>query len=472
MVQGVEVQDGYLLDRNPADGSLIRKVKMSTSEEIEAAVKKAKAAQLGWALTPLEKRIDMLKKCCANLKEKSDELAEMITSEMGKVNSEAIDEVQGAVDKDRFLDLIKQANLPEKVTESDSDTEAIIVREPLGVVAVLAPWNFPADEILLLALPALAAGNAVIVKPSEVVPLTGAMVVDSLIRGLPEGVAQLLQGDGSVGAALTKSDIQMVAMTGSSATGKRIMSNAADNLKRLVLELGGKDPMVVFADADLDKAAEDAVTFSLYNCGQVCCSIERIYVEKSIKSKFEEKCVGFAKAWKAGKGTEEDSKIGPMVSSMQKDIVSKHVDDASQKGARKLFSGEAPSEGNFYPATVLTDITKDMLIATEETFGPVVCISEFDGSESEAVRLSNDTEYGLSASVYTQDLEKGTRVAALVKAGQVGVNSWPLGIAPAKCPWIGTKGSGFGYHSGMDGWRQFSVPKSIISPTKLPDSKL
>jgi len=466
-VQGVEVQDGYLIDKNPVDGSVIAKVKMSTKEEVSEAVERAKRAQAEWSLKPLEDRVSLLKKCCASLSNQKDGLAEMITAEMGKVLSEAKEEVEGAIDKSEYLDLVMEANKPEVITHGEG-SQAIIMREPLGVVAVVSPWNFPADEILLLALPALAAGNTVVVKPSEVVPLTGSLVVNALVEGLPDGVVSLLQGDGSVGSMLTNSDIQMVAMTGSSATGKKIMATAAKDLKRLVLELGGKDPMVVFADADLEKAATDAVTYSFFNCGQVCCSVERIYVDRAIKSEFESKCAEKAKEWKAGAGSCEESKIGPMVSSMQREIVRKHVGDATNKGAKVLAQAECPqSKGNFFPATVITDVTSEMLIYKEETFGPVVCISEFDGSEKEAVRLSNDTEYGLSASVYTQDIAKGTRVAKQVKAGQVGINDWPLAIAPAKCPWSGMKGSGFGYHSGMDGWRQFSVPKSLVCASKL-----
>lgn len=288
----------------------------------------------------------------------------------------------------------------------------------------------------MLALPALGAGNTVIVKPSEVAPRSGAMFVNALASALPDGVLQVVQGDGSVGEQLVSSDdVHMIAMTGSSATGKRIMEKSAKNLKRLVLELGGKDPMVVFADADLDKAAEDAVANSVFNAGQVCCAVERIYIEQSVKSEFEQKVVELAKKHKVGDGAESGVTMGPMVSQMQLEIVKQQVQDSIAHGATKLYESDVPAGGNYFPVTVLTDLTQDMLIQRAETFGPVVALSTFDGTEVEAVKLANDTEYGLASYVYTQDLVKASRVARKIKAGQVGINCYSLIAAQLKCPW-------------------------------------
>lgn len=441
---------------------------------VEATVAAAKAAQLDWAETPLRQRIELLAAALQKLAEGKESLAELITREMGKVLSEAQEEVDGAVNKEKFLELVKNANEPQKSSEGS----AIILRDPHGVVAICSPWNFPVDEILLLALPALAAGNAVVIKPSEVVPLCGARVASALQAVLPTGLVGLVQGDGEVGALLVNNPaVDMVAMTGSSATGSRIMSAAASGLKRLVLELGGKDPMIVFADADLALAAKDAVTFSVFNCGQVCCAVERIYVAESVKSEFEKKVVEEAKAWKSGNGMDPESKIGPLCSQMQRDFVHKHVQGAIAAGATKLLGGELPSTatGNFYPATVLSDIPHNAQISSEETFGPIVALSSFDGSEAEAVRLANNSIYGLTACVYTSDIAKAGRVAAKIRAGQIGINNWPLANAPPDCPWVGHKKSGFGFHSGFDGWRQFSVPKSLVytdlpQEDKLPQS--
>jgi len=460
MVQGVVIEDGCIVDVNPSTGETIAKVRVDTPETVAAAIAAAHAAQPAWAATPLAERIAKLKAVCAVLLADKDAMAALITQEMGKVHAEAVEEADGLA-KDDYMDLIAAANAPQQLENG------LVVREAHGVVGVCSPWNFPCDEPLLLSLPALAAGNTVVLKPSEVVPLVGAKVAAALMAGLPEGVVQLVQGDGVVGAALVGGDVQMIGMTGSTATGKKIMEAASKDLKRLVLELGGKDPMVVFADADLAKAAEDAVGNSLYNCGQVCCSVERVYVEASVLPAFEEACAKLATDFAAGDGMAEASKIGPLVSSLQKEHVAAQVDAAVAAGAKIVAQGAVPggSAGNFYPATVLST-PLDSTIHKSETFGPIVALSSFDGSEGEAIKLANDTEYGLAAYVYSQDLDKATRVAMGIKAGQVGINNWSLACAPASCPWIGQKSSGYGYHSGADGWRQFSVPKSLIFSTK------
>jgi len=329
---------------------------------------------------------------------------------------------------------------------------------------VISPWNFPVLEILLLALPALAAGNTVIIKPSEVAPQSGAIVVTTLASHLPKGVVQLTQGDGCVGAALVQAGgVDMVAMTGSSDTGKKIISSCSSSLKRVVLELGGKDPMIVFSDADLEKAVEDAVTYSLYNTGQVCCAVERIYVEQSIQNEFETKVVEFAKQYKVGNGLDHSSKVGPMVSKVQYDIVDDHVQKTLSQGGKLLYQSPIPQYPSlFYPVTVLSDLNQNMTIQRNETFGPIIAISSFSGTEEDAVQLANDTEYGLTSYVYTQNKDKAKRVALQIKSGQVGINCYSPEFASVKCPWVGHKGSGYGFHSGVDGLRQFSLPKSLV----------
>ena len=249
---------------------------------------------------------------------------------------------------------------------------------------------------MLLALPSLASGNTVIVKPSEVVPETGALLVETLQKCLPKGVIQLAQGSGAVGASLVAhSEIDLVAMTGSSATGRKILEAAAPQLKRVILEMGGKDPMIVCADADLEKAAKDAVMYSLSNSGQVCCSIERIYVADTVYDEFQELTKVAVKDYKVGNGMDPENLVGPMVSMMQKDLVHEQVEDALHKGAKLLHQSEVPKssdgEGSFYPVTVVADVDDTMQLFTKETFGPIVAIAKFDGTEDEAVRLANDT---------------------------------------------------------------------------------
>mmetsp|Transcript_24944 Transcript_24944/g.54396 ORF Transcript_24944/g.54396 Transcript_24944/m.54396 type:complete len:478 (-) Transcript_24944:79-1512(-) len=468
MVQGVEILHGSIIDRNPATGEVIARVPVSTRNDVQGAIQRSIEAQVVWAAVPLEERIQLLKDGCAVLSGRADELAAQITEEMGKPITEAREEVDGEVGKNELLDLVAEANADELLGgEEEGGAQSLVVRDALGVVAVISPWNYPSDEILLLALPALAAGNTVIVKPSEVTPLAGAMTVEAVSSVLPPGVLQIVQGDGEVGSWLVESDgVNMVAMTGSTAVGRNIMSSCASGLKRLVLELGGKDPMVVFADADLDVAADDAVRNSLSNTGQVCCSVERIYVDESVKDEFEEKVVEIAKTYKVGDGRNEDNKVGPLVSKMQRDRVDMQVDVALKNGAQLLYQSplpeSAPKDTSFYPVTVLGEVNQDMDIQRLETFGPVVSLATFDGSEEEAVRLANDTEYGLASCVYTKDMKRATRVARRINSGQVGINCYSLDNAHLACPWVGHKSSGFGYHSGRDGWRQFSVPKSLV----------
>ncbi len=312
--------------------------------------------------------------------------------------------------------------------------------------------KFPVSEISYLAIPALVAGNAVVVKPSEHTPLTAAMYCAALASALPEGVLQVVQGDGNIGEQLVCSDeIHMVAMTGSTATGQHIMKNCATTLKRMVLELGGKDPMIVFADADLDIAAKDAVTNSLANAGQVCCSIERIYVEKSVQVEFERKVVNMARMHRVGMPMAEGVTVGPLVSRMQLEHVKRQVQGSMADGAIMLYESEIPNAsarttimttkddemqgGYFHPITVLGSLQQSMSIQKEETFGPIIAISTFNGSEEDAIALANDTEYGLTACVYTLDLEKASRIARRIRAGQVGINCYSPDEAHLKCPW-------------------------------------
>jgi succinate-semialdehyde dehydrogenase/glutarate-semialdehyde dehydrogenase len=462
MVQGVPIVDNCLVNTNPATGQVISKVPCTSPDELDAMIERSVQAQVAWCQTPVETRVQLLRDGLEALSQHAEKLAEMIVSEMGKPLEQAVEEVDLAVHKREFLDLLQTSCSPKQFGSS------VVVRQALGVVAVISPWNYPADEILLLALPALASGNTVILKPSEVAPETGKMVYEALASVLPESVLQLAQGDGAVGSHLVShASVNMIAMTGSSAVGKKIMQAAAPKLKRLVLELGGKDPMVVFGDADLDKAAKDAVEYSLSNTGQVCCSIERIYVDESVYDDFQLRVAQYAKNYKVGNGMDPDVKVGPLVSAMQRDKVKEHVEDALQKGAKLLHQSDVPAsdtnhETCFYPVTVLADVSESMQMYREETFGPVVALTLFDGSEETAIRLANDSEYGLASSVYTQDLEKARRVASRIQAGQVGINCYALENMNVGCPWAGHKSSGFGFFGGEEGFHNFSLPKSII----------
>ena len=447
---------------NPSTGELLAEISCATSEEVHDAVARARAAQPAWQALGLEERCRILAGIADGLAARADELADLATKEMGKLRSDAEREVAGftAMVKAELAE-VQEALAPQSFTTDSNVTE--LVRMPHGVVAAITPWNFPVGMPLQILGPALAAGNTVVFKPSEHVPLTGRVIAEIVQACVPEDVLILVEGAGETGAALVAADIDMVGFVGSRETGKRIMESAAQGLKRLVLELGGKDPLVVFADADLDAAAEVAVRHSLRNTGQVCCAVERVYVEESAAAAFEEKVAALAADWQHGDGFDEASKMGPLVSEGQREKVVAQVDAAVADGARLVLGGSSPEgAGWYYPATVLADVSSEQRISHDETFGPVVSLSVFDGSEEEAVRLANDTPYGLGANVFTGDGERGARVAAQMHAGQVGINQY-LGGAPGT-PWVGARQSGFGFLGGLEGHRQFTWPKSVSRP--------
>ena len=462
MVQGIEIEDGCILNKNPATGEMISKVPVTTN--VDELVQQAQTALPKWSAVPVQERIDLLKQGLREMEKNSDEICRMIVQEMGKPLSEAQQEIEGAVNRDEYFDILFQTLQP---IQHNSST---VVRQPLGVVVILSPWNFPADEILLLALPALASGNVVVVKPSEVAPETGRIVVQTLAQGLPSPhILQLAQGDGAVGSQLVQNKhVQMVAMTGSSATGKKILSSTASSMKRCILEMGGKDPMIVFDSADLDLAAHDAVAYSLSNTGQVCCSVERVYVAESVYDSFcQTVSEKYAPTYKVGNGMDIESTVGPLVSQTQRDHVEAHVQDAVNKGAKILYQSpmpeNAPTGSSYFPVTVISNVKKGMRLYDEETFGPVVALTPFSGSEEDAIRLANeDSPYGLSGAVYSKDKPLGERVASQIHAGQVGINCYALDHMDVACPWVGYKESGFGYHSGGQGFEQFSLPKTIV----------
>lgn len=458
MVQGVSIDDGCLVDLNPATEEIIARVPCSTRAEVDSMVNLANKQRSTWKDTPATERISLLRKGLEALSTKADELAELITKEMGKPISEAREEVQFATQKSKYFDIMEAA------MQDRRHGSSVVVRQPFGVAAIISPWNFPADEILLLLLPALGSGNTAIVKASEVTPLTAQLVVNTLQEVLPLNVVNIAQGDGSVGQQLVDhDDVHFVAMTGSSVTGKRILEAASRTGKKVVLEMGGKDPMIVFGDADLEKAAKDAVAYSLANTGQVCCSIERIFIEESIIKDFSRLVVDQAKRYTVGNGMDSQIQVGPLVSGLQRDRVHDHVQDALDKGAEQLWKSSIPDgRGYFHPVTVLRNVKDGMKMYREETFGPVISLSPFDGSESEAIRLANDTEYGLASCVYTRDVEKAERVANAIETGQVGINCYSLDHMNPACPWVGHKSSGHGYHSGEEGFHQFSIPKTLV----------
>lgn len=448
-----------LVSLNPATGEAVGEVPVSSVAQIEECVARARQAQADWAARSAQERMECLLPAGRRLVERSEELGELLTREMGKPLREGIGEVKGCGGS--FETAMKDiaAALEPDVLE-DEKTKSLVHHDPLGVCGAITPWNFPLAMPHWLVLPALVAGNTVVLKPSEETPLIAQAYVDVLNEFLPPDVLQIVHGADDQGKALVSADVDLVAFTGSRETGKKIMGSAAAGLKRIILELGGKDPMVVLSGADLDQAAKFAVQNSFRNAGQVCVSTERIYVDERIADDFESRVVEETKELKVGNGLEEGVQIGPMINSRQKQHVEQQVAAAREQGAEVLV-GPAGGEGNFFEPTVLRGLNHDMDIMKAETFGPVACISRFS-DVGDAVRMANDTPFGLGASVFGAE-DAALEVARQLDAGMIGVNKGCGGASGT--PWVGAKESGYGFHSSREGHRQFTQTR-VVSVAK------
>lgn len=448
-----------ILDLDPSNGEELARIPCANEAEVTSAVAAARRAQPAWAALGIDARRACLERIADRIAqpENVERLADLVTREMGKPIADARREAAGTARGIRSLGASCAEALAPTTTREDG-AATTITREALGVVAAITPWNFPLGMAREVITPALLAGNTVVFKPSEIVPLTGAALFELFAAELPEGVLMLVQGDEVTGKALVASAIDMVGFVGSVEAGRHIMSACGPGLKRLVLELGGKDPMIVCADADLEKAADYAVRESMRNTGQVCCSVERIYVEQPAAERFTELVVQKTRELTVGDGRNEVF-MGPMASEGQRRNVVAQIEDARAKGARVLLGGAAGDGPGWYmQPTVVADVGEDMDLIRRETFGPVATIRTVSSAD-EAVRLANDSEFGLGASVWAGDLERGRQLAALLESGQVGVNRGLGGAGDP--PWVGAKQSGFGYLGSPDGYRQFTRPRSI-----------
>lgn len=447
----------FILDINPATGEVIEKIKCSSPGEVASGVKLARKAFKLWSKTPIKKRIALFKNISRDLLKEKKEIGKLITKEMGKVYKSAVGECEGtAYAIEENIKLAEIAAETEILKEGNTTTE--LHRVPLGVVAAITPWNFPVGMPESLLTPAILMGNTVVFKPSENTPMTGKALYEIYNRYLPKGVINLLQGAEEVGELIINSDIDMVSFVGSQAVGKKIMEACSKNLNRLVLELGGKDPMIILKDADLKKAVPYAVHGSLRNSGQVCVSVERIYVEDKIAIEFEKLVLQEIKKYRVGSGFDEVD-MGPMVSESQRAHVLSQIEEAKKKGARILFGGEKiDGEGFFMQPTMITNLSEKHDIMNTETFGPVICIQRVRNAE-EAVEKANNSTFGLGATVWTKNQIKGRQIAEKIESGMIGVNQGIGGVSGT--PWVGIKQSGFGYLGSVEGIRQFSVPKKI-----------
>jgi acyl-CoA reductase-like NAD-dependent aldehyde dehydrogenase len=462
-----EAARAKVVSYDPATNEVLGRVHLMRVEEVESAVREARRAQRDWAARSFKERGRIVLRARALVLKELEEIATLIHRESGKPAAEAISmELVPTLDLMQFF-ARRTARLlrPERVGIGQyglMGRSSKIIYKPLGVVGIISPWNFPWAIPLGEVVMALMAGNAVVLKPSELTPLIGLKIGEMFERaGLPEGVLQVITGDGTTGAALIEAGVDKIMFTGSVATGKRVAEAAARRLMPVVLELGGKDPMIVLDDADLETAAHAAVWGAFANSGQACASVERCYVQSGIAPKFIERVAELTRALK--QGTNDDADIGSMSSERQLEVVDEHVQDALSSGARAITGGRRRSDtggGAFYEPTVLVDVDHTMKVMREETFGPVLPVMAFERDE-EAVRLANDSVFGLTASVWTRNIGRGRRLAERIEAGTVMVNEVLYTHGIAQTPWGGVKESGLGRTHGRMGLLELVQPKHV-----------
>ncbi len=463
---------------NPATGQVIATVPDMSADEVRRLAETARRVQPAWDALGFDARGRILRRAQRWIVDNRERVIDTIVSETGKTFEDAqiADYSYGASalgfwakNAEKYLadEKIKSANLFVK------GKKLVSRYRPLGLVGVIGPWNYPLTNSFGDCIPALAAGNAVILKPSEVTPLTALLMAEMLDEcGMPAGVFQVATGAGATGAALI-GEVDMIMFTGSTRTGRKIAVEAAQRLIPASLELGGKDPMIVLRDADLERAANVATYYAMLNGGQTCISIERVYVEEPVYDEFVAKVTEKVRALRqgrpAGPGTAD---VGSMTFAPQMDIVEGHVQDAVAKGAKVLVGGHRrEGEGIFFEPTVLVDVDHTMEAMTEETFGPTLPIMKVRDAE-EAIRMANDSVFGLGGSVFTKDLDRGEQVARRIEAGAVCVNDAVINYSALELPMGGHKTSGLGRRHGAPGIRKFCHQQSIMVSRNFPKREL
>ncbi|WP_199511716.1 aldehyde dehydrogenase family protein [Nucisporomicrobium flavum] len=460
------VEDGVLISTSPATGAEAGRVPISGPDDVASAVRRARAAGAWWAALGFDERRTRLLRWRALLAERIDELAELTHTETGKPPADAIVEAAAAIEHIDWAARNAKRVLGPRRTKMRlllAEHSGHLEYQPYGVVGVIGPWNYPILTPLGPISGALAAGNAVVLKPSEYTPVVGQWIVDTFAEVVPEQpVLQVVHGLGDVGAALCRAGIGKLAFTGSTATAKKVMAACAETLTPVLIEAGGKDALIVDADADVSAAAEAAVWGGMTNAGQTCIGIERVYAVAPVYDAFVEAVVAKAGKLKLG----ED--IGPMTMPGQLDVVRRHIDGALASGGRAVLGGAGAVQPPSVAPTVLVDVPEESAAIREETFGPTLTITKVTDAD-EAVRRANALPYGLGGAVFGK--ANGVRIARRLKAGMVAVNSTLTFVGMATLPFGGVGDSGFGRIHGDDGLREFGVPKSITvrrGPSLLP----
>jgi acyl-CoA reductase-like NAD-dependent aldehyde dehydrogenase len=457
---------------DPKTGEVVFEVPSATPEQVREAVARAREAQPAWAALGVRRRADIVRSVGHQLHARMDEFVRTISAETGKPEAEALSHDMLA----SLLTFAYMSRIAPKALRTRTTGPLVapllgfhstIEWRPFGVVGCISPWNYPVFLAFISVVPALLAGNAVVLKPSEVTPGSGELIRE-ILDVLPEGVASVVQGGGDVGAALVDAPCDKICFVGSTATGRKIGAAAAQHLTPLVMELGGQDAAIVCEDADLDVATSGILWGAFVNTGQTCAAIERVYVQESVAERFKEQLVAKLR-------TLPEESLGPLSIGRQLDIVERHVADAVERGAKVLEGGpdgdrNGHDRGLWYAPTVLEGRSKDMAVFTEETFGPVLPIVSVKDDE-EAIRRANEEGYNLTASVWTGDRRRGKAIAARLRSGTVSVNEH--GVTSAGAPWGlwgGVGESGYGRLHGELGLREFAVPVHVAT-TMLPKMK-
>ncbi|WP_024950772.1 NAD-dependent succinate-semialdehyde dehydrogenase [Cobetia crustatorum] len=448
---------------NPATGEIIGRVPRLGYAETERAIEAAQRSFSDWKDTPALERADILMKWYALMLEHKDDLARIMTLEQGKPLAEAAGEIQYAASFLRWFAEEGQRIYGDTIPAAKRDQRIIVLKQPVGVVAAITPWNFPCSMITRKAGAALAAGCPIVVKPASQTPFSAlALAVLAERAGVPRGVFNVVPGSAKdIAAAMTDSSIvRKVTFTGSTEVGRGLMANASQHIQKISLELGGNAPFLVFEDADLDAAVEGAMAAKFRNAGQTCVCTNRFLVQSSVVNAFSEKLAAAMNAeLTIGNGLDEGVKVGPLIDNDAVEKVTEHVRDALDKGAELLLGGHPhPLGGSYFTPTLITQVTPEMKVAREETFGPLAAIFPFE-SEEEAIEMANDTEFGLASYFYSSDLKRVWRVSEGLDYGMVGINTGLISNAAA--PFGGTKASGLGREGSKYGLEEYMETKYL-----------
>ncbi|WP_094227445.1 NAD-dependent succinate-semialdehyde dehydrogenase [Methanolobus psychrotolerans] len=445
---------------NPSTGKVIGKIELHTDEQVSRMLKKSAEVFREWKRTDVSERNELLRKFAEILRKNKQEYGKLITTEMGKVMKQAVPEVtKCATMFDYFADNAEKMLEPEPAEENSCDS--MIHYEPMGTVLAIKPWNFPFWQVLSAAAHVLAGGNVMLLKHSSYVPMCALEIENIFLEaGFPEGVFQTLLIDGKTASSLiSRDDVKAVSFTGGYDAGQKVAELAAHNMKKIVLELGGSDPFLILDDANVEMAAKVGVPSRFINTGQTCIAAKRFIVMEDVAEEFTERFVELTGNLKIGDPMDPETDIGPMVREEQVHILESQVSDAISKGAKALIpGGRMKSEGYMYSPTVLRNVSRNMKVMREETFGPVAPIITVK-TEDEAIELANDSEFGLGASVWSQDRNRAMRIASELETGMIGINSF---CTPQAClPFGGVKKSGMGRELSRHGFYEFMNIKSI-----------